>query len=281
MIEVREATFYYPCRKDSPKLVFEGFNLLIPKGRYVALMGPNGAGKSTLGKMIKGLLSPSSGQVFIAGQPLRPGEISPRVGYVFSNPENQIVASVVEEDVAFALENRGMDPSTMARLVQDSLRLVDMEDYRFHPPHLLSGGQQQKVVLAGVLAMENEILVLDEPTSMLDLQDRKEMLDLFTKIHRQGGRTLLHITHSFEEALSAQEFLYLDNGRVSFYGTWDDFFDKGLLDDSLRIALPPILELIQKLRERGHLIPNDVRSLDELKEFLLGNPQSAIPNPQS
>ncbi|MDP3040138.1 MAG: ATP-binding cassette domain-containing protein, partial [Deltaproteobacteria bacterium] len=113
MIEVREATFYYPCRKDSPKLVFEGFNLLIPKGRYVALMGPNGAGKSTLGKMIKGLLSPSSGQVFIAGQPLRPGEISPRVGYVFSNPENQIVASVVEEDVAFALENREMDPSTM------------------------------------------------------------------------------------------------------------------------------------------------------------------------
>jgi energy-coupling factor transport system ATP-binding protein len=274
MIEVREATFYYPCRKDSPKLVFEGFNLLIPKGRYVALMGPNGAGKSTLGKMIKGLLSPSSGQVFIAGQPLRPGEISPRVGYVFSNPENQIVASVVEEDVAFALENRGMDPSTMARLVQDSLRLVDMEDYRFHPPHLLSGGQQQKVVLAGVLAMESEILVLDEPTSMLDLQDRKEMLDLFTKIHRQGGRTLLHITHSFEEALSAQEFLYLDNGRVSFYGTWDDFFDKSLWDDSLRIALPPILELIQKLRERGHLIPNDVRSLDELKEFLLGNPQS-------
>ena len=281
MIEVREATFYYPCRKDSPKLVFEGFNLLIPKGRYVALMGPNGAGKSTLGKMIKGLLSPSSGQVFIAGQPLRPGEISPRVGYVFSNPENQIVASVVEEDVAFALENRGMDPSTMARLVKDSLRLVDMEDYRFHPPHLLSGGQQQKVVLAGVLAMESEILVLDEPTSMLDLQDRKEMLDLFTKIHRQGGRTLLHITHSFEEALSAQEFLYLDNGRVSFYGTWDDFFDKGLWDDSLRIALPPILELIRKLHERGHLIPNDVRSLDELKEFLLGNPQSAIPNPQS
>ncbi len=281
MIEVREATFYYPCREDSPKLVFEGFNLLIPKGRYVALMGPNGAGKSTLGKMIKGLLSPSSGQVFIAGQPLRPGEISPRVGYVFSNPENQIVASVVEEDVAFALENRGMDPSTMARLVQDSLRLVDMEDYRFHSPHLLSGGQQQKVVLAGVLAMESEILVLDEPTSMLDLQDRKEMLDLFTKIHRQGGRTLLHITHSFEEALSAQEFLYLDNGRVSFYGTWDDFFDKGLWDDSLRIALPPILELIQKLRERGHLIPNDVRSLDELKEFLLGNPQSPIRNPQS
>ncbi|MBU1207609.1 MAG: ATP-binding cassette domain-containing protein [Proteobacteria bacterium] len=274
MIEVREATFYYPCRKGSPQLLFEGFNLLIPQGSYVALMGPNGAGKSTLGKMIKGLLSPSSGQVFIGGQPLRPGEISPRVGYVFSNAENQIVASVVEEDVAFALENRGVDPSIMARRVQDSLRLVDMEDYRFHPPHLLSGGQQQKVVLAGVLAMESEILVLDEPTSMLDLQDRQEILDLFAKIHGQGGRTILHITHSFEEALRAQEFLYLDNGRVSFFGTWNDFFDRGLLDNAMRIALPPILELIQELRERGHLIPNAVRSLDELRGFLLRNPQS-------
>lgn len=274
MIEVREATFYYPGRKGSPQLVFEGFNLLIPQGRYVALMGPNGAGKSTLGKMIKGLLSPSSGQVFIGGQPLRPGEISPRVGYVFSNAENQIVASVVEEDVAFALENRGVDPSLMARRVQDSLRLVDMEDYRFHPPHLLSGGQQQKVVLAGVLAMESEILVLDEPTSMLDLQDRQEILDLFAKIHGQGGRTILHITHSFEEALRAQEFLYLDNGRVSFFGAWNDFFDRGLLNNAMRIALPPILELIQELRERGHLIPNAVRSLDELREFLLRNPQS-------
>jgi len=274
MIEVREATFHYPCRKGSPQLVFEGFNLLIPQGRYVALMGPNGAGKSTLGKMIKGLLSPSSGQVFIGGQPLRPGEISPRVGYVFSNAENQIVASVVEEDVAFALENRGVDPSLMARRVQDSLRLVDMEDYRFHPPHLLSGGQQQKVVLAGVLAMESEILVLDEPTSMLDLQDRQEILDLFAKIHGQGGRTILHITHSFEEALRAQEFLYLDHGRVSFFGAWNDFFDRGLLNNAMRIALPPILELIQELRERGHLIPNAVRSLDELREFLLCNPQS-------
>jgi len=273
MIVFREATFYYPCRNGSPRPVFKDFNLRIPQGRYVALMGPNGAGKSTLGKMIKGLVSPSSGQVFIGGESLRPGEISPRVGYVFSNPENQIIASVVEEDVAFGLENRGMNPSLMSRCVRDSLRWVDMEDYRFYPPHLLSGGQQQKVVLAGVLAMESEILILDEPTSMLDLQDRKEMLDLFAKIHGQGA-TLLHITHSFEEALRAQEFLYLANGCVSFYGTWNHFFDKGSSELSLRIAFPPILELIRKLRERGHLIPNDVCSLNELKEFLLYNPQS-------
>jgi energy-coupling factor transport system ATP-binding protein len=272
MIEIREAGYAYTGRKGWSKPVFEGLNLLIPSGRYVAVMGPNGAGKSTLGKLIKGLLAPSSGQVFIAGQPLKPGEISPRVGYVFSNPENQIVASVVEEDVAFALENRGMDPSSMSLRIRDSLRLVEMEDYRFHLPHLLSGGQQQKVVLAGVLAMESEILVLDEPTSMLDLQDRREILDLFGKIHRQRGRTLLHMTHSFAEALRAQDFIYLDHGRVSFYGAWDDFFAKGLPHPAWSIALPPILKLIQELRGRGHLIPHRVRSLPELKEFLLADP---------
>jgi energy-coupling factor transport system ATP-binding protein len=273
MIELREAAFYYPDRRGSPRQVFQRFNLRIPQGRYVAIMGPNGAGKSTLGKMIKGLLPPSSGQVIIGGESLRPGEVSPRVGYVFSNPENQIIASVVEEDVAFALENRGMNPSLISQRVRDSLRWVNMENYRFYPPHLLSGGQQQKVVLAGVVAMKSEILVLDEPTSMLDLQDRNEMLDLFAKIHDQGA-TLVHITHSFEEALHAQDFLYLDNGCISFYGTWHSFFDKGLSDLSFKIALPPILELVQKLRERGHGIPNDVCSLDQLKDFLRCPPQS-------
>ncbi len=271
MIEIREVRFAYTGRKGSARPVFEGLNLLIPSGRYVAVMGPNGTGKSTLGKLIKGLLSPSSGEVFIGGLPLKRGEVSPRVGYVFSNPENQIVASVVEEDVAFGLENRGVDPSIMALRIRDSLRMVEMEDYRFHPPHLLSGGQQQKVVLAGALAMESEILVLDEPTSMLDLQDRREILDLFAKIHKQRGSTLLHITHSFAEALRAQNLLYLDHGgKVSFYGTWNDFFSNDLSRSSRRIDFPPILKLIQELRERGHEIPHAVRALHELGEFLLG-----------
>ena len=167
-------------------------------------MGPNGSGKSTLGKLIKGLLSPTSGEVLIGGAPLKPGEISARVGYIFSNPENQIISSVVEEDVAFGLENLGLEPADIARKVQQSLAWVGMEEYRYHAPHLLSGGQQQKVVLAGVLAMGSEILVLDEPTSMLDLQDRREILDLLHKFHSQGNKTILHITHSLEEALRAR-----------------------------------------------------------------------------
>jgi len=269
MVEIQDVTFSYPSVIGRPTPVFDGVNLCIPRGRYVALMGPNGSGKSTLGKMIKGLLSPSSGQILIDGRALKPGEISPRVGYVFSNPENQIVSSVVEEDVAFGLENMGMDPAIISVRVSESLRLVEMEQYRHHSPHLLSGGQQQKVVLAGILAMESEILVLDEPTSMLDLKDREEILDLLQKIQGQKGTTILHITHSFEETLRAQDLIYLNQGRVSFYRSVEDFFSEGPLLDSTLGELPPLLRLIQGLRSLGHPIPPEVRSLAELKKFLL------------
>ena len=282
MIEFRDATFSYPSLKSPPRPVFAGLNLFISRGRYVAVMGPNGSGKSTLGKMIKGLLSSSSGQVLIGGQALKPGEISPRVGYIFSNPENQIVSSVVEEDVAFGLENMGMDPSAMAFRVRESLRLVGMEKYRHHSPHFLSGGEQQKVLLAGILAMESEVFVLDEPTSMLDLKDRKEILDLFQKIQGRGETTLLLITHSFEEALRAQDLLYLDQGRVSFYGPVEDFFYRDRLPDSSLGELPPLFRLIQGLRSLGHPIPSEMRSLEELKKTLIEikNSESRIQNPK-
>jgi energy-coupling factor transport system ATP-binding protein len=269
MIEFREVRFSYPSYKGPSKPVFEGLNLSILQGRYVALMGPNGSGKSTLGKLIKGLLSPSSGQIFIHGLSLKPGEICPRVGYIFSNPENQIVSSVVEEDIAFGLGNLGMDPSHMSLRVEESLRLVGMEAYRYHSPHLLSGGQQQKVVIAGILAMECEVLVLDEPTSMLDPKDRKEILDLFKKIQEKGSTTLLHITHSFEEALRAQDFIYLDHGQITFYGSPEEFFAGNYLPETAQAQLAPIFQLIQGLRERGHFIPSGIRSYEELKEFLL------------
>ena len=269
MIEFRDVKFSYPSYGGSSKSVFEGLNFSVPPGRYVALMGPNGSGKSTLGKLIKGLLSPSSGQVLIHGLPLKPGEISPRVGYIFSNPENQIVSSVVEEDVAFGLGNLGMDPSSMSLRVEESLQLVGMEAYRYHSPHLLSGGQQQKVVIAGILAMECEILVLDEPTSMLDLKDRKEILDLFKKIQEKGARTLLHITHSFEEALRAQDLIYLDHGQITYYGSPVECLAGNCLPEAARDQLPPIFQLTQGLRERGHPIPTGICSYEELQETLL------------
>jgi energy-coupling factor transport system ATP-binding protein len=269
MFELKEVSFSYPSSTGPRRQVFEGLNLRVGRGRYASVMGPNGSGKSTLGKLVKGLLAPSSGQVCIAGQPLKSGEISPRVGYIFSNPENQIVSSVVEEDIAFGLGNQGMDPALMSLRVEESLRLVGMEAYRHHSPQLLSGGQQQKIVIAGILAMECEVLVLDEPTSMVDLRDRREILDLFGKLHQDRGITLLHITHSFEEALRAQDLIYLEDGRLSFYGLPDDFLTSPRFSASPSVQIPPLFQLIQGLRERGHDIPSTVRSFEELVEVLI------------
>jgi energy-coupling factor transport system ATP-binding protein len=269
MIELKEVSFSYPP-SDGPQVpVFEGLNLRISRGGYAALMGPNGSGKSTLGKLVKGLLSPSSGQVWIAGAPLRPGEISSRVGYIFSNPENQIVSSVVEEDVAFGLGNQGMDPSLISARVDESLRLVGMEGYRYHAPHLLSGGQQQKIVIAGILAMECEALVLDEPTSMVDQEARQEILDLFSTLHRERNITFLHITHSLEEALRAEELIYLEEGRTLFSGPPEEFLASPRFSESSSLHIPPLLRLVQGLRQRGHDIPSGIRSYEELKRVLL------------
>lgn len=268
MIELIDLSFYYHSRAGDPLSVFENFNLLIPQGRYVALMGPNGSGKSTLGKLIKGLLTPRKGIIRIAGQTLKPGEISPRVGYIFSNPENQIISPVVEEDIAFGLENMGLDQRDIASKVEQGLALVGMEDYRCVATHNLSGGQQQKIVLAGVLAMDCEVLILDEPTSMLDLKDQEDILRLLTKLHTQEGKTILHITHSFSAALRAQDFIFLEQGQILFYGPWEDFFSKLFVHNRLPIVYPPLWELLRRWGELGLEIPVNIRFLEELQEFL-------------
>jgi energy-coupling factor transporter ATP-binding protein EcfA2 len=269
MIEFRNVSFSYSTRGGAGRPVLHGIDLFLARGRYVALMGPNGSGKSTLGKLVKGLLSPTAGQVFVGERLLPPGEISPSVGYIFSNPENQIISSVVEEDVAFGLENMGLHPVEIARRVRDSLAWVGMEEYRHHAPHLLSGGQQQKIVLAGILAMESQILVLDEPTSMLDLQDRREILDLLEKLHAREGKTLLHITHAVEEALRAEDLILLDKGRIAFFGSVPDFLSQAPWADESKIPLPPLSQLIRDLRASGYPIPAETRSAAELKALLL------------
>ncbi|NWF56339.1 MAG: ATP-binding cassette domain-containing protein [Syntrophaceae bacterium] len=271
MIDLREVSFSYPSAAGGSRPVFDRLSLSIPRGRYVFLMGPNGSGKSTLGKLVKGLLSPSSGQVRIAGQPLKPGEISPRIGYLFSNPENQIVSSLVEEDVAFGPGNRGLEPALLALRVEESLRRVGMEAYRRHAPHLLSGGQQQKIVIAGILAMECEALVLDEPTSMIDPESRREILDLFLKLHREKSLTFLHISHSLEDALRSEELIYLEEGRVLYSGPPEEFLTSPRFSESCPLQIPPLLRLVRGLRDRGHSLPPGIRSYDELKRALLGH----------
>ena len=270
MIELRDVSFSFPSPRESSGPVLTGINLRISPGSYVSLMGPNGSGKSTLGKLIKGLLSPTTGEVLIGGIPLKPGEISARVGYIFSNPENQIISSVVEEDVAFGLENLGLEPAEIVRKVQQSLAWVGMEEYRYHAPHLLSGGQQQKVVLAGILAMGSEILVLDEPNSMLDLQGRREILNLLQKFHAQGNRTILHITHSLEEALRAGDLIFLNRGRIEFSQSVTEFLARGRWLEDYGITPPPLQQLIADLRAHGYAIPLETASVAELKSSLLG-----------
>ncbi|MGC8808815.1 MAG: ATP-binding cassette domain-containing protein [bacterium] len=269
MIEINELTFSYPSHSGTEIPVINKLNLFIPRGRYVSLMGPNGSGKTTLGKLIKGLISPQEGSIRIAGELLHPGEISPRVGYIFSNPENQIVCAVVEEDVAFGLENMGLDRETIAERVERGLALVGMQDYRCAAPHHLSGGQQQKVVLAGTLAMDCEILILDEPTSMLDLRDQEEILNLLAQIHGQEKKTILHITHSFSAALRAQDFIYLEKGQVLFYGSWEEFWHKAFVSNSLKLTYPPLWELLRKLGAEGWAIPSCLHSPAEAKKYLI------------
>ena len=271
MIELQGVSFSYTSSTGPRRQVFEGLNLRVRQGRYAALMGPNGSGKSTLGRLVKGLLSPSSGEVQIGGRRLNPGEVCRRVGYIFSNPENQIVSSVVEEDVAFGLGNQGMDPALMSRRVEECLRLVGMEGYRTHAPHLLSGGQQQKIVIAGLLAMECEALVLDEPTAMVDQEARQEILDLFLKLHRERNMTFLHITHSLEEALWAEDLIYLEEGRILYSGPPEEFLAFPRFSESSSIQISPLLRLVQGLRQMGHDIPSGIRSYEQLKRVLLNN----------
>jgi len=269
MIELRDVTFSYPPRPESSRPALEAIQLKIPRGSYTAVMGPNGSGKSTLAKLIKGLLSPSSGEVLIDGEPLKDGEISLRVGYVFSNPENQIISSVVEEDVAFGLENLGLEPAEIARKVKQALAWVGMEEYRYHAPHLLSGGQLQKVVLAGVLAMGSAFLVLDEPTSMLDLKDRREILALLRKLHDQGDKTIVHITHFLEEALHAKDLILLNRGRIEFRDSVARFLAREGWREDYGLALPPLQLLIRDLRAQGFHITPEITSVPELKSLLL------------
>jgi energy-coupling factor transport system ATP-binding protein len=274
MIELRDVYYSYPSRKENPSWALQQIDLWISGGSYVALMGPNGSGKSTLGKLVKGLLAPTTGRVLIGGHPLNPGIISSQVGYIFSNPENQIISSVVEEDVAFGLENMGIPPADIAQKVQESLSWAGMEEYRYHSPHFLSGGQQQKIVLAGVLAMEGAILVFDEPTSMLDLEDRREILSLLQKAHRQGGKTILHITHSLEEALQADDLIFFDRGRITFLGTVEDFLAQEKWVGQYNLSLSPLQQFIHTLRSLGYSIPGKVNSVSALKSILMGLKQA-------
>jgi len=248
---------HYAYHAGSPQAVtaVDGVTLSIGRGEYLALIGANGSGKSTLAKCLNALLQPTAGRVLVDGLDTREQEavwaVRQRVGMIFQNPDNQLVATVVEEDVAFGPENLGLPSAEIRRRMEEALRIVEMWEYRTSEPHLLSGGQKQRVAIAGMLAMRPACLILDEATAMLDPQGRLEVLRTIERLNRDEGMTILHITHAMEEAALAPRVVAMAGGRVALDGAAEDVFEQTEALRGMRLEVPPVAALAQSLRAAG------------------------------
>mgnify|MGYP000421616198 CR=1 FL=1 len=264
LIEVHHLTHVYHAGTPQEVRAVHDVSLTVHRGEFLALVGGNGSGKSTLAKHLNALLLPTEGRVVVDGLDTRDPhalwEIRRKVGMVFQNPDNQIVATVVEEDVAFGPENLGLPPEEIAQRVEEALRTVGMLEHRRREPHLLSGGQKQRVAIAGVLAMRPQCIVLDEATTMLDPEGRREVLRTAHRLREQEGIAVVHITHNMEEAAQADRVVVLHEGRVALEGTPREVFRDVQRLRRLRLDLPEVAELSGCLRQRG--IPVEGQPLD-------------------
>lgn len=269
IIEVRNLTFSYPAEDDSAEVqpTLKDLNLDIKEGEFVAIVGPNGSGKSTFAKCLNALLIPEEGSVHVAGMDTGDEDliwkIRSQVGMVFQNPDNQLVSSVVEDDVAFGPENLGVDPAEIRRRVDESLKAVNMYENRRKGPHQLSGGQKQRVAIAGVLAMQSPCMIFDEPTAMLDPSGRAEIIDVIDQLHR-SGKTIVLITHFMEEAARADRIVVLKDGQLAMEGTPLQIFAQEDRLKEMKLVLPFAIELADLLRSRGIELPKDILNEDDL-----------------
>ena len=262
IISVEHLAYTYPGVEDTPGVpVFADLSLTIEEGSFVAVLGTNGCGKSTLAKHFNAILLPTGGKVYVCGIDTANEDrlitIRRNVGMVFQNPDNQIVANVVEEDVAFGPENLGIASPEIRRRVDSALKQVDMYEYRTHAPHLLSGGQKQRIAIAGVIAMEPKCIVLDEPTAMLDPRGRREVIDTIGRLNREKGITVVLITHHMDEAAKAQRVVVLDKGKVAADGTPKEVFSQVELLHGIGLAAPETVELCWELNQEGFDLPLD------------------------
>ena len=276
-IAVENLTYDYPGSEETPSVqVFEGLNLEIEEGSFVAVLGHNGCGKSTLAKHFNAILLPSGGSVHVYGLDTQDEAlllaIRQQVGMVFQNPDNQIVANVVEEDVAFAPENLGVPPAEIRARVDEALRLVGMFQYRTHAPHMLSGGQKQRIAIAGVIAMRPKCIVLDEPTAMLDPQGRKEVLATIRRLNREQNITVVLITHHMPEAVLADRVVIMSDGGILTDGTPKEVFTQVELLRAAGLTVPETTQLLYALNQDGYQLPLDALSVEEcaqtLRDFL-------------
>ena len=273
IIRTEDLSFTYPASGDRLSLpVFEQVNLEIEAGSFTAVIGPNGCGKSTLAKQFNGVLLPSGGTVWIEGMDTSDEalllEIRRTVGMVFQNPDNQIVANVVEEDVAFAPENLGIPSAEIRQRVDEALKTVGMYDYREHAPHLLSGGQKQRIAIAGVLAMQPKCIVLDEPTAMLDPQGRKEVIATISRLNKEQGMTVVLITHHMSEAVNADRVLVMHRGGILLDGTPREVFAQVETLRSAGLDVPQTVELAFRLNQNGWSLPLDALTVEECAEAI-------------
>ena len=272
IIELQNVTFEYPSGDNRQTKALKNLSLTVEEGEYIALIGPNGSGKSTLARHLNAILLPTGGIVtvdgFVTTQEEHRWEIRRRVGMVFQNPDNQMVATTVEEDVAFGLENLGIETSMMAQRVTEALEMVGLRSLRNHAPHLLSGGQKQRLAIAGIIAMRPRCLVLDEPTAMLDPRGRREVLETIKRMNHQEGITVVHITHFMEEALEADRVIVMDRGQIAHAGPPAEIFGGDIDLYALNLEVPAIPRLIQLLRSQGMDIPAGVLKVDELVNIL-------------
>ena len=272
-IHVEHLAYQYPGEDtEVGTQVFEDLNLDIKPGSFVAILGSNGCGKSTLAKHFNAILLPSGGTVHVYGidtaDESRLLTIRKTVGMVFQNPDNQIVANVVEEDVAFGPENLGVAAPEIRRRVDNALKQVEMYDYRTHAPHLLSGGQKQRIAIAGIVAMEPKCIVLDEPTAMLDPRGRREVMDTIEKLNREKGITVVLITHHMDEAAQAQRVVVLHKGGIAADGTPREVFSHVDLLHKIGLAAPDTVELCWELNKNGFHLPLTCLNIEECAQAL-------------
>lgn len=273
MIEFNSVRYAYKSSEgEDEQEVINNINLSVKQGEFLAVLGHNGSGKSTLAKHINAMLIPTEGTVIVDGidtkNPESLWDVRSTAGMVFQNPDNQIVATIVEEDVAFGPENLGVEPSEIRKIVDDSLKKVDMYEYRKHAPHLLSGGQKQRVAIAGVLAMKPKCIVFDEPTAMLDPKGRKEVMEQINELNSKYGITIVLITHYMDEAAQADRIVIIDDGKLAMEGTPRKIFSNVEKVKSLGLDVPQVTELAYELSKEGIHLKTDVLNVDEMVEAL-------------
>jgi len=272
IIQIEHLKFKYTQDEEQEHIIaLDDVSLNIKRGSFTAIIGRNGSGKSTLAKNINALLLPSSGVIYVNGYDTQDEskiwEIRQTAGMVFQNPDNQLVSSIVEDDVAFGPENLGIEPAEIRVRVDDSLNAVNMYDCRKKAPHLLSGGQKQRIAIAGVVAMKPACIIFDEPTAMLDPSGRQEVMDIIRKLNREGI-TILLITHFMEEAANADRVIIMDKGQVSLDGTPQEIFAKTEEIKAMNLDVPMPVELGYRLRKRGIDIPENIITMEEMVEFI-------------